>query len=103
MKISSCLILYPTWQAKLSNRFEELWLHDYWSVYNRIQISLQEKFTEPPYILATAEHMSTGVKHDAATVWIEDSSIRSFRICLRELQDFDGLHDNIRVVRMKPN
>lgn len=70
---------------------------------NRIQISLQEKFSEPPYILATAEHMSTGVKHDAATVWIENASTRSFRICLRELQDFDGLHENIRVVRMEPN
>lgn len=57
----------------------------------------EEKFTEPPYILATAEHMSTGLRHDAATVWIEDTSTRNFRICLRELQDFDGLHENIRV------
>lgn len=64
---------------------------------------MQEKFTEPPYILATAEHMSTGLRHDAATVWIEDTSTRNFRICLRELQDFDGLHENIRVVRIDLN
>ena len=42
--------------------------------------------------------MCTGLKHDAATVWVEDASTKSFRICLRELQDFDGLHENIRVV-----
>lgn len=42
--------------------------------------------------------MCTGLKHDAATVWVEDASTKSFRICVRELQDFDGLHENIRVV-----
>ena len=42
--------------------------------------------------------MCTGLKHDAATVWVEDASTKSFRNCLRELQDFDGLHENIRVV-----
>lgn len=60
---------------------------------------LQGKFTERPYIVATAEHMSVDLKHDAATVWVEDISTSYFRICLRELQDFDGLHENIRVVR----
>ena len=48
----------------------------------------------------TAEHMNIDLKHDAATVWVEDVFTSSFRICLRELQDFDGLHENIRVVRM---
>ncbi|XP_078374649.1 uncharacterized protein LOC144658168 [Oculina patagonica] len=57
----------------------------------------EEKFTEPPSIIVTAEHMNTDLKHDAATVWVEDVSTSSFRICLRELQDFDGLHENIRV------
>lgn len=63
-----------------------------------VQIVFQGKFSEPPYTLVTAEDMCTGLKHDAATVWVENALTKSFRICLRELQDFDGLHENIRVV-----
>jgi len=37
------------------------------------------------------------MKHDAATVWLEDVSAGSFKICLRELQNFAGVHDDISV------
>ena len=36
--------------------------------------------------------------HDAASVWLEDVSASSFKICLRELQNFAGVHDEILVV-----
>ena len=36
--------------------------------------------------------------HDATSVWLEDVSASSFKICLRELQNFAGVHDDISVV-----
>ena len=61
-------------------------------------VSLQGKFNTTPTILITAEHHRTGLKHDAATFWIEDASASSFKICIRELQNFAGVHDEISVV-----
>ena len=43
-------------------------------------------------------HHRLGLKHDAASVWLEDVSASSFKICLRELQNFAGVHDEILVV-----
>lgn len=36
--------------------------------------------------------------HDAASVWLEDVSTSFFRICLTELKNFAGVHDDISVV-----
>ena len=38
--------------------------------------------------------------HDATSVWLEDVSASSFKICLRELQNFAGVHDDISVVSL---
>ena len=46
----------------------------------------------------TAKHHRKGLKHDAASVWLEDVSAASFKICLRELQNFAGVHEEISVV-----
>ena len=46
----------------------------------------------------SAEHESRGVKHDASSVWLEDITKNSFKICVRELQNFDGVHESIHVV-----
>lgn len=35
--------------------------------------------------------------HDATSVWLEDVTKASFKICLRELQNFAGVHDDISV------
>ena len=48
--------------------------------------------------MATAEHHRSRLKHDATSVWLEDVSASSFKICLRELQNFAGVHDDISVV-----
>ena len=49
-------------------------------------------------VLVTAEHYRSSLMHDATSVWLEDVSASSFKICLRELQNFAGVHDDISVV-----
>ena len=58
----------------------------------------QGKFRTAPTILVTANHVSTSKKHDAASLWVENATSSSFFICLRELQNYDGLHEDIFVV-----
>lgn len=60
----------------------------------------QSAFSATPYILLTAEHKVLGQKHDAATVWVENAKKDGFTACLREMQNFDGLHENIAVVSL---
>ncbi|XP_068706596.1 uncharacterized protein [Montipora foliosa] len=55
------------------------------------------KFSSQPTVFVTAEHYRSSLKHDAASVWLEDVSARSFKICIRELQNFAGVHDDISV------
>ncbi|XP_048590492.1 uncharacterized protein LOC116613843 [Nematostella vectensis] len=58
---------------------------------------LQNKFGSQPSILLTAKHTRADLKHDSATLWTEDISAGNFKLCLRELQNFDGAHKDIRV------
>lgn len=48
-------------------------------------------------MLLTAEHSKRDVKHDAATLWVENTQLNTFKVCLRELQNFDGQHKDIKV------
>ena len=59
---------------------------------------MQDKFKEAPVVLVTSEHLRTGKEYDAALIWTEDVSKDSFKVCLRELQNFDGKHQDIYVV-----
>ena len=59
---------------------------------------LKGKYTTSLTIFVTAEHHRAHLRHDAATVWLENASARSFKICIRELQNFAGVHDDISVV-----
>ena len=47
----------------------------------------------------TSEHLRTGKEYDAALIWIEDVTKDSVKVCLREMQNFDGRHQDITVVR----
>jgi len=58
-------------------------------------VAFEKPFSDVPYILLTAEHKVLGQKHDAATVWVENAEISGFTACSREMQNFDGLHENI--------
>ena len=58
----------------------------------------QGKFSRPPYVLVSSEHTYANRNHDAATVWAENVEVGKFTICSREMQNFDGLHEDIIVV-----
>ena len=60
--------------------------------------TLQDKFAEAPVVLVTSEHLRTGKEYDAALIWVEDVTKDSFKACLREMQNFDGKHEDIDVV-----
>ena len=61
---------------------------------------IQDKFKEDPVVLVTSEHLRTGKEYDAALIWTEDATKDSFKVCLREMQNFDGKHEDIDVVRV---
>ena len=49
-------------------------------------------------MFVTAAHHHAGLKRDAASIWLEDISLSSFKLCLRELQNYAGSHEDIYVV-----
>ncbi|KAL9975444.1 hypothetical protein ACROYT_G012605 [Oculina patagonica] len=55
------------------------------------------KFSVKPSVFVTAEHHHSGLKRDAASVWIEDVTQSSCKVCLRELQNYAGSHQDISV------
>ena len=63
-------------------------------------VSIQGRFSEIPSVLLTAKHAALKRKRDAATLWTEDVTKTSFKICIREIQNFDGHHKDISVVRI---
>lgn len=48
-----------------------------------------------PLVFVTAAHHQTGLKRDAASVWIEDVMQSPFKVCLRELQNYAGSHEDV--------
>ena len=67
-------------------------------IFRLFVLNFQGKFSSSPTVFATAEHHRSGMKHDAASLWLEHPSASSFKICIRELQNFAGVHDDISVV-----
>ena len=55
-------------------------------------------FATPPIVLATASHQFPERPQDAMAVWVEDLTEDSFKISLREVKIFDGLHKGITIV-----
>lgn len=58
-------------------------------------------FLSTPTVLVTAKHHRLSLKHDAASLWLEDVTSYSFKVSMRELQNFDGPHQDIHVVSEK--
>ena len=54
-----------------------------------------------PSVFVTAEHHHSGLKRDAASLWIEDVTQSSCNVCLRELQNYAGSHQDISVVCLR--
>ncbi|XP_078367482.1 uncharacterized protein LOC144651423 [Oculina patagonica] len=70
----------------------------WWSGTNCADVTFpKDKFKEEPLVLVTSEHLRTGKEYDAALIWTEDVTKDSFKVCLRELQNFDGKHEDISV------
>ena len=63
--------------------------------------SKQGKFSTKPSVFITAAHHHAGLKRDAASIWLEDITQSSFKMCLRELQNYAGSHEDIYVVSDK--
>ena len=59
---------------------------------------LQRKFSVKPSVFVTSKHYNPGLKRDAASVWIEDVTKSSCKVCMRELQNYAGSHQDIFVV-----
>ncbi|XP_065840674.1 uncharacterized protein [Oscarella lobularis] len=52
-------------------------------------------FSTVPHVLVSIEHGLNKLKHDAASIWLDSVSVDSFTVCVRELQNFDGLHQHV--------
>ncbi|CAH3168587.1 unnamed protein product, partial [Porites lobata] len=73
-------------------------LQKWWSGTNCADVTFPTgKFAEAPIVLVTSEHLRSGKEYDAALIWIEDVTKDSVKVCLREMQNFDGRHQDITV------
>ncbi|XP_044179849.1 uncharacterized protein LOC122961271 isoform X2 [Acropora millepora] len=54
-------------------------------------------FSKEPSVFVTVAHHHAGLKRDAASIWLENISLSSFKLCLRELQNYAGSHEDIYV------
>ena len=70
----------------------------FWINYSTSLLFLKGKFSKKPSVFITASHHHAGLKRDAASIWMEDITQSSFKICLRELQNYAGSHEDIYVV-----
>ena len=61
-------------------------------------VSSLKRFATPPIVLATASHQFPERPQDAMAVWVKDLTEDGFKICLREVKMFDGLHKGITIV-----
>ena len=57
-----------------------------------------KRVATPPIVLATASHQFPERPQDAMAVWVEELTEDSFKICLKEVKTFDGLHKGITTV-----
>ena len=71
---------------------------EWWTGTTCEKVTMERAFSSPPLVLATLRHSVIGLKHDAASLWVEDIRTDSFSLCVRELQNFDGAHENISIV-----
>ncbi|XP_032232381.2 uncharacterized protein LOC116614912 [Nematostella vectensis] len=63
-----------------------------------VLITYSERVTAIPTVFVTVAHEGrVGRGNDASTVWTEDVTVEDFKLCLRELKNFDGAHREIKV------
>lgn len=63
-----------------------------------VSLPLRYSYDNTQSIFATVEHTRTRTYEDAITTWVETVSYRyGIRVCARELQNFDGIHEGIKI------
>lgn len=72
-------------------------------VHHLLKISFDFQFSgSKPKVFLTVVHTDPPKNiHDATSVWAEEVTPIKFKVCLRELKNFDGVHENIRVVSVE--
>ncbi|PFX13554.1 Fibrillin-1 [Stylophora pistillata] len=88
------------WLENVNFRSFEVCIREFLPFDGKHQDTTVGKFKTSPVVLATSNHQSGGEEHDAALIWMEDVTKDSFKVCLRELQNFDGKHQDIYVTWM---
>jgi len=58
----------------------------------------QQRLKPAPEVFVTPIHRFPQERKNAASVWTEDASSSGFKIFLREVTNFSGVHKHIRVV-----
>ena len=73
------------------------------TVHYLFNISFDFQFSgSKPKVFLTVVHTDPPKNiHDATSVWAEEVTSIKFKVCLRELKNFDGVHENIRVVSVE--
>ncbi|XP_022808787.1 uncharacterized protein LOC111345773, partial [Stylophora pistillata] len=75
---------------------DEVRLSQWWTGTTCKSVSFPS-FSVMPSVFVTAAHHHAGLRRDAASVWVEDITQSSFKVCLRELQDYAGSHEDVHV------
>jgi len=69
-----------------------------WYTGSRCHFIKLKKHTPKTKVLVSVEHGASRVFTNAMTAWIEKTSNgQVFKVCARELQNFDGIHKNIKI------
>ncbi|XP_057294911.1 uncharacterized protein LOC130623439 isoform X2 [Hydractinia symbiolongicarpus] len=69
-----------------------------------VSISSRTPFDAAVSFFATVEHTKLRAYENAMTAWAEETKFRSgYNVCARELQNFDGVHEGIRIHWMAIN
>lgn len=57
-------------------------------------------FKIKPQVFITVQHEHSDRPFDSMNLWLEDVGKNEFHICMRELMTFDGIHSDLKVVRL---
>ncbi|PFX12104.1 Aggrecan core protein, partial [Stylophora pistillata] len=85
------------WLERVNSRSFEVCIREFLPFDGKHRDTIVDKFKVSPVVLVTSHHQRCGKEHDAALIWTEDVTKDSFKACLRELQNFDGKHQDIYV------
>lgn len=70
-----------------------------WYTGSRCQFIKFKKATPMTKVLVSVEHKQSREFRNAMTAWVEKGNVKGYmwKICARELQNFDGVHEHIKI------